>query len=98
MGNTFTSWYGRPSRRSTMPWKELSAMSLRLEFVRLANQPDANIRELCRRFDISPKTAYKWLARFRDLGEQGLIDQSRRPVRSPERTAGEIEQRIVALR
>jgi transposase InsO family protein len=81
-----------------MPWKEVSVVSLRLEFVRLASQPDANVRELCRRFAISAKTAYKWLARFREQGEQGLIDLSRRPLYSPERTAEEIEQRILALR
>jgi transposase InsO family protein len=81
-----------------MPWKEVSAMSLRLEFVRLAGQPDANVRELCRRFQVSPKTAYKWLTRFRLQGEQGLIDRSRRPVRSPERTPDEMEQRILGLR
>jgi transposase InsO family protein len=81
-----------------MPWKEMSAMSLRLEFVRLANQPDANVRELCRRFQISPKTAYKWLARFRVQGELGLTDRSRRPTRSPERTSDELEQCILALR
>src|SRR5438270_13863411 len=44
MGNTRTSWYGSPSRRSTMPWKEVSAVSLRLEFVHLASQPGANQR------------------------------------------------------
>lgn len=81
-----------------MPWNEVSAMSLRLEFIRLAHQPDANVRELCRRFQISPKTAYKWLARFRVQGEQGLTDRSRRPTRSPERTPDEVEQRILALR
>jgi hypothetical protein len=47
-----------------MPWKEVSTMSLRLEFVQLATQEGANIRSLCRRFDISPKTAYKWLNRY----------------------------------
>jgi len=69
-----------------------------LEFVHLASQPGANVRELCRRFAISPKTGYKWLARFRVHGEQGLIDHSRRPQCSPERTPVEMEQRILALR
>lgn len=81
-----------------MPWKEVSTMSLRLDFVQLASQPDANVRELCRRFQVSPKTAYKWLARFRLQGEQGLTDRSRRPARSPDRTPNEMEQRILALR
>ena len=54
-----------------MPWREASAMSLRLEFVTLASHEDANMRALCRRFGISPNTAYKWLARYRAAGRQG---------------------------
>ena len=46
-----------------MPWQERTPMSIRIEFVLLAQQPGANVRELCRRFEISPKTAYKWLQR-----------------------------------
>jgi transposase-like protein len=36
-------------------------MSLRLEFVTLAKKENVNIRSLCKRFDISPETGYKWL-------------------------------------
>jgi hypothetical protein len=45
-----------------MPWNPRDTMNLRLEFVELASHEGANRRELCRRFGISPKTAYKWLA------------------------------------
>ena len=47
-----------------MPWREVSAMDQRREFVRLALQEGVNRRELCRRFGISPQVGYKWLARF----------------------------------
>lgn len=47
-----------------MPWKEVSTMSQRLEFVTLATAENANLRHLCRCFGISPNTAYKWLDRF----------------------------------
>ncbi|MDN4149483.1 helix-turn-helix domain-containing protein, partial [Pseudomonas tohonis] len=46
-----------------MPWNTRDAMSLKEEFIALALQPDSNRRELCRRFGISPQTAYKWLKR-----------------------------------
>jgi len=46
-----------------MPWREVTRMSLREEFVQLTKQDGSNRRELCRRFGISPKTGYKWLAR-----------------------------------
>jgi len=81
-----------------MPWMELSTMSLRDEFVALASRDDANVRQLCRRFGISPTTGYKWIRRFRQAGPAGLADRSRRPSRSPARTAGDVEAAVVALR
>jgi transposase InsO family protein len=79
-----------------MPWRELSKMDERGEFVRLAELEGANRRELCRRFGIHPDTGYKWLKRWRS-GE-GLVDRSRRPHASPERTSEGTEARILAIR
>jgi transposase InsO family protein len=79
-----------------MPWREVSVMDQRREFVRLANQEGANRRELCRRFGISPEVGYKWLGRFAANGE--LADRSRRPHTVPLRTDLAIEDRIVVLR
>jgi transposase InsO family protein len=81
-----------------MPWQEVSAVSLRAEFVALANQDRANVRALCRQFQISPPTAYKWLARFARDGPAGLVDRSRRPHHSPTRTSAEVEANVIALR
>ena len=47
-----------------MPWKAVSVMSLRKEFVTLAEAGVTSISEVCRRFDISRKTGYKWLNRY----------------------------------
>ena len=41
-----------------MPWKEMSVMSQRREFVELAQAEGTNKRGLCRRFGISP---YDWI-------------------------------------
>ena len=81
-----------------MPWKAASIMSLRYEFIRLAMAETANIRSLCRRFEISPKTAYKWIDRYREAGEEALGDRSRRPKHSPTQTAPAVEQKILQLR
>ncbi len=81
-----------------MPWREVTRVSLREEFVQLAMQAGSNRRELCRRFGISAKTGYKWLARHRREGPSGLKDRSRRPRRSPARTAAGIEQEVIRLR
>ncbi|UVM26016.1 IS481 family transposase [Pseudomonas sp. B21-021] len=72
-------------------------MQLRSEFVLLARQDGANIRQLCRRFHISPSTAYKWLERYETFGPEGLLDRSRRPKSSPSRCADAVEKQILAL-
>lgn len=79
-----------------MPWREVSIMDQRREFVRLAMQEGANRRELCRRFGIHPDTGYKWLRR--GSYDEELAERSRRPHSSPGRTERAIEERILALR
>ena len=81
-----------------MPWREVTRVSLRKEFVLLAMPAGSNRRELCRRFGIAPKTGYKWLLRYAQAGASGLEDRSKRPRRSPARTATEVEQAVVRLR
>jgi transposase len=73
-------------------------MSLREEFVCLAGQEGANRWELCRRFGISPQTAYKWLARYANERKAGLLDRSRRPQFSPVETPAEVQAAVVDLR
>jgi transposase InsO family protein len=82
----------------SMPWPVNDLISVRLELVTLVSQPDANVRQLCRRFSVSPSMAYKWRDRYEALGLEGLADQSRQPRRSPARTAASAEEQIVVLR
>ena len=81
-----------------MPWHEVSTMSLRRECVVLASHTEVNMRALCRRFGISPKTGYKWLRRCAEAGAAGLADRSRRPHHSPQRTGAPMEAHLLALR
>jgi transposase InsO family protein len=81
-----------------MAWKEVSIVVLRRDFVMLALQPGANIRELCRRFAISPTTGYKWLRRYRQDCEETFYDRSRRPQRSPRRSGQQTEQQLLSVR
>jgi putative transposase len=80
-----------------MPWREVSAVDQRSEFIRLALQDGANRRELCRRFGISPDVGYKWLRRFK-AGDEELADRSRRPHGSPNRSTAATEARVLAVR
>jgi transposase InsO family protein len=73
-------------------------MSLRQEFVMWAQQTEGSMSELCRRFDVSRKTAYKWLHRDQAEGSAGLSDRSRRPHRIARQLAPTTEQALVALR
>src|SRR5262245_7790880 len=79
-----------------MPWQEVGTMSLRREFVALVRADEVSVSELCRRFQISRKTGYKWLER--EAAGEALSDRSRRPQHSPRQTATGCEQAIVALR
>jgi transposase InsO family protein len=81
-----------------MPWKVTDAMSLRAELVSLMQGEGANVSELCRRFGVSRKTAYKWLARVKDREGANLADRSRRPKQSPLRTRENLEREVVRLR
>ena len=80
-----------------MPWREVSVMSERREFVRLAMQEGANRRELCRRFGISADVGYKWLARWQ-AGDEALADRSRRPLTSPQRSSSVLEAAVLEVR
>jgi len=73
-------------------------MDSKFEFVRLALAAGANRRELCRRFDVSPTTGYKWLRRYGCEGEPGLAELSRRPRSSPRRSSAALEAAVLELR
>ncbi len=81
-----------------MPWKEVTRMSERMEFVSLARKGEINLSEICRRFGISRKTGYKWLERYALEGIMGLQDRSRRPRTSPKRTPDFMEKAALDIR
>jgi len=75
-----------------LPWSQITVKDQREEFTRLARQSGANVSELCRRFDISRKTGYKWLSR------DDLEDRSRRPHSCPQKMPAAQEALVVAVR
>src|SRR5437867_7340204 len=78
-----------------MGWGD-AVMDAKREFVRLASTEGANVRELCRRFHVSPTTGFAILARAEGSdGEQWLQERSRRPLTSPTRTDSEMEKRVL---
>ena len=81
-----------------MPWKEATTMSQRTEFIQQVKEGSCKFCELCRRYEISRNTGYKWVKRDREGGESGLTDRSRRPQHSPRRTAEGMEKKVLAVR
>lgn len=57
-----------------------------------------SVVELAHQYGVSRKTIYKWLSRYDSKGLSGLVDESRRPKRSPMKTSAELALEIVSLR
>ena len=81
-----------------MAWKECHRVSLREEFVALASVEGACLATLCRRFEVSRKTGYKWLNRSRSGTPNALADLSRRPLHYRSPTPPDIEARVLQAR
>jgi len=81
-----------------MPWKESNALEQRNAFITEWSKGEQSITELSRDFDISRKTAYKWLERFELGGRAGLADGNRAPHHSPQAIGEETAAAIMAER
>lgn len=73
-------------------------MDERVEFIGLYVSGDYSVSDLCREFEISRVTGYKYIARYRDEGLNGLEDRSRAPHRHPNAIPVEQVGAIVSLR
>ena len=60
-----------------MPWKTSCYKDQRWRFIQEYLRKKAKLAELCRRWAISRKTAYKWIGRFEERGRYGLADRRR---------------------
>src|ERR671930_438620 len=81
-----------------MPWREMSPMDQRLQFVQEVATGLFTMTELAAQYEISRKTGYKWVDRYDAEGALGLQDRSRRPHHSPQATAPELIHALIRLR
>ena len=51
----------------SLPWKDVSPVQQRKAFIDEYLKQERSVSELCRRFEVSRKTAYKWIDRFRSI-------------------------------
>ena len=82
-------------RSHVMPWKESSAESEQRMFIEMWSRREETVSELCRRFEISRKTGYKRINRFKEWGYDGLGDLSRAPHTHPNGTSPEVTRQLV---
>ena len=73
-------------------------MEEKLRFVFEYQRDGLSMVDLCERFGISRETGYVWLRRYRERGWQGLLELNRAAHQHPNRTATEIEDRVLTLR
>lgn len=62
-----------------MAWELKKVEDQRRMLVESYLKGEAPMTELCERYNVSRKTAYKWLQRYNRLGSEGLKDQSKAP-------------------
>jgi len=54
--------------------------------------------ELCERYGVTRPTGYKWVSRYQEDGEAGLVERLRAPLGCPHRTPARVEELILAAR
>src|ERR1700689_523787 len=81
-----------------MPWKEFGVMEERLRLIEDWRSGNWALAELCRHYEVTRATGYKWLRRYQEGGLDGLRDQSRAPRHHPNELPGEIEDLVIAMK
>jgi putative transposase len=81
-----------------MPWRESCGMDERVSFIADHRTGLWTMTELCERYEVSRKTGYKWLERYRLEGAAGLMERSHAPHEHGRATAQNIVDAIVGLR
>lgn len=81
-----------------MPWREMSPMDQRVDFVREYASGLFTMTELAAQYGISRKTGYVWVDRYEAEGVAGLQDRSRRPHTSPQAADPALIAALVAQR
>lgn len=81
-----------------MVWKETCTVEERMRFMVAVEKGEESFAAICRRFEVSRRVGYKWLARFEEEGPAGLFDRSRAPLHHPQAVAEGIAERCLEVR
>lgn len=81
-----------------MAWRQVNVKDQRKLFIREYEKGRFTMAELCRRFDISRKAGYKWIARYQEEGLEGLRDRSKAPLHQACATDDDLVEQILKVR
>lgn len=79
-----------------MAWRETCCVDERLGFIADWLEGEWPVVELCARYGVSRKTAYKWIDRYRREGPAGLASRSSAPLRHGRATPAQVAAAILA--
>lgn len=81
-----------------MVWRVKKVEEERKIFVEAVQNRPIPLAHLCKEFGISRPTAYKWLGRYQEQGEDGLKDQSRARHTQSEAMSNETRAEIIKIK
>lgn len=85
---------------SEMAWLETEPMKEKMKFITavLENKNEIAFTELCENFNISCKTGYKYVNRFKEEGIDGLKERSRAPHCNANQMPEHVEEAILKVK
>ena len=81
-----------------MPWRAVLPMDEKIRFIETFEAGVFNFTQLCAFFDISCKTGYKWVERWKAGGRPGLEDRSHATLSCPHRMRDDVAAVLLAIR
>jgi len=78
-----------------MPWITVSTMDQKIQLIADWQTKQFSVTDLSKKYGISRPIVYKWTGRYGQQGVDGLKEQSRAPMCSPNQTADDIVELIV---
>jgi transposase len=81
-----------------MLWTETRIMDARLKFISEVLEGVYSMSDLCKAYDISRRTGYKWLGRYESKGPSGLCDRGKAPHHHPHAISEEVQRALLAIK
>jgi len=99
-GGSFTEQTGRMvyTFGQIMPFQKTSAMDHKLQFISEWIRGEMDLSKLCRKYELSRPTGYKWINRYKQDGVAGLDERSHEARTHSNALSAELEGLIIRAR